>query len=51
MFSFLMLASTPHGDAYTARELEDMGRRAGLAMIAVKDLPPSPMSLVAFGPP
>lgn len=48
MFSFMMLACTPHGEAYTARELEDMGRRAGLAMIAVKALPPSPMSLVGF---
>jgi hypothetical protein len=50
MFPFMMLATTPHGDAYTARELEDMGRRAGLEMTAVKDLPPSPMSLVTFGP-
>jgi SAM-dependent methyltransferase len=50
MFSFLMLASTPRGDAYTARELDHMARRAGLAMTAVKDLPPSPMSLVTFKP-
>jgi SAM-dependent methyltransferase len=50
MFSFAMLGSTPRGEAYTARELEGMGRRAGLAMIALTDLPPSPMSLVTFGP-
>jgi hypothetical protein len=47
-FSFVMLGSTPHGDAYTARELADMGRRAGLAMVAGKALPPTPMSLVVF---
>ena len=31
MFAFQMLGSTPHGEAYTAREFEDMGRAAGFA--------------------
>jgi ubiquinone/menaquinone biosynthesis C-methylase UbiE len=29
MFSFMMLGSTPRGDAYTEREFEQMGRAAG----------------------
>src|ERR1051326_2071689 len=29
MFSMMMLASTPAGDAYTVRELEDMLKQAG----------------------
>ncbi|SEF11426.1 Ubiquinone/menaquinone biosynthesis C-methylase UbiE [Rhizobiales bacterium GAS191] len=48
MFSFMMLGSTPRGDAYTARELEEMGRKAGFPRVAVKALLPSPMSLVAL---
>ena len=48
-FSFMMLGSTPRGDAYTAREFEEMGRKAGFSAIEVKPLPPSPMSVIAFG--
>ena len=48
-FSFMMLGSTPSGDAYTGREFEEMGRKAGFGAIAVKPLPPSPMSVVVFG--
>ena len=47
-FSFVMLASTPQGDAYTARELEQMGREAGFSNVSVTPLPPSPETLVTF---
>ncbi len=50
MFSFMMLGSTPHGDAYTARELEEMGRRAGFKKVAVDPVPPTPQSFVTFQP-
>jgi hypothetical protein len=46
MFSFRMLGSTPQGEAYTAREFEDMGRSAGFENATVKALPPSPQSLI-----
>ena len=45
-----MLGSTPSGDAYTAREFEAMGRAAGFAQVRVEALPPTPQSLVTFGP-
>ena len=48
MFSFMMLGSTPHGDAYTARELEEMGRQAGFEKISVEPVPPTPQSFVTF---
>lgn len=47
-FSFMMLASTPHGDAYTAREFEQMGQTAGFTKVSVASLPPSPQSLIVF---
>jgi hypothetical protein len=47
-FSFMMLGSTPRGDAYTVRQFEVMARKAGFPATAVKALPPSPMSLVTF---
>ena len=47
-FSFVMLASTPQGDAYTAREFEQMGRAAGFSTVSVAPLPPSPQSLIVF---
>lgn len=50
MFAFMMLGSTPRGDAYTARQFEDMGRQAGFRKTTIKALPPSPMSLVTFEP-
>ncbi|MBV9568094.1 MAG: class I SAM-dependent methyltransferase [Hyphomicrobiales bacterium] len=49
MFAFMMLGSTPHGDAYTARELEEMGRQAGFKKISVEPVPPTPQSFVTFG--
>jgi 2-polyprenyl-3-methyl-5-hydroxy-6-metoxy-1,4-benzoquinol methylase len=50
MFAFMMLGSTPHGDAYTARELEEMGHKAGFRKIIVEPVPPTPQSLVSFEP-
>jgi len=46
MFAFQMLGSTPQGDAYTAREFEDMGRAAGFGKVIAKPLPPTPHSLI-----
>lgn len=40
-FSVTMLASTPHGDAYTFRELEQMFANAGFARSEVQPLPAS----------
>jgi ubiquinone/menaquinone biosynthesis C-methylase UbiE len=48
MFAFLMLASTPSGDAYTARELDEMGRNAGFRPATTRPLPPTPQSLTIF---
>jgi SAM-dependent methyltransferase len=47
-FAFVMLASTPSGDAYTANEFEQMGREAGFAKTSTTPLPPSAQSLVTF---
>jgi 2-polyprenyl-3-methyl-5-hydroxy-6-metoxy-1,4-benzoquinol methylase len=47
-FAFIMLGSTPRGDAYTARQFDEMARKAGFTSAVVKDLPPSPLSLVTF---
>jgi hypothetical protein len=48
MFAFVMLASTPGGDAWTARELQEMGRVAGFADSMVQPLPPSPQTMIVF---
>jgi hypothetical protein len=48
MFPFVMLGSTPHGDAYTAREYEEMGRAAGFETITVTPVPPTPQSFITF---
>jgi len=47
-FSFMMLGSTPGGDAYTAAEFTDMGRAAGFPQVTVKPLPPTPQSVIEF---
>ncbi|MDM9628608.1 class I SAM-dependent methyltransferase [Rhizobium sp. S152] len=47
-FAWEMLATTPKGDAYTARELAEMARMAGFATATITPLPPSPASLIAF---
>ncbi len=48
MFAFLMLASTPGGDAYTAAEFDEMGRHAGFRAATVRPLPPTPQTLIIF---
>jgi 2-polyprenyl-3-methyl-5-hydroxy-6-metoxy-1,4-benzoquinol methylase len=48
LFSFVMLASTPHGNAHTAADLAAMARDAGFFGVSVTPLPPSPQSLVSF---
>jgi hypothetical protein len=48
MFAFQMLGSTPQGEAYTAREFEEIGWAAGFASVIAKPLPPTPQSLVLF---
>jgi ubiquinone/menaquinone biosynthesis C-methylase UbiE len=48
MFPFVMLGSTPHGDAYTAREYEEMGRAAGFEAITIAPVPPTPQSFITF---
>ncbi|UWU16193.1 methyltransferase [Rhizobium sullae] len=47
-FAWVMLATTPTGDAYTERELADMARLAGFSTAASKPLPPTPASLMFF---
>lgn len=46
LFSLVMLAATPAGDAYTFRELGDMCRAAGFANAVHQPLPPMPQHLV-----
>ena len=48
MFAFWMLATTPGGDAYTTRELDEMSRNAGFRGVKTRPLPPTPASLVIF---
>ena len=48
MFSFMMLGSTPRGDAYTEREFEQMGRAAGFQEVSFASLPPTPQTVVKF---
>jgi len=45
-FSFIMLATTPSGDAYTYRELNRMFRAAGFGATQAHKLLPSPQTLV-----
>jgi 2-polyprenyl-3-methyl-5-hydroxy-6-metoxy-1,4-benzoquinol methylase len=47
-FAFVMLAFTPSGDAYTAKELDAMARKAGYSGAKVTPLSKSPESLVSF---
>jgi SAM-dependent methyltransferase len=48
MFAFVMLGSTPKGDAWTARELEAMGRAAGFTDSMAQPLPPSPQTMIVL---
>ncbi|HEV7719002.1 MAG TPA: class I SAM-dependent methyltransferase [Arsenicitalea sp.] len=47
-FAFMMLASTPQGDAYTASDLRAMATDAGFTGVSLESVPPSPASLVFF---
>jgi cyclopropane fatty-acyl-phospholipid synthase-like methyltransferase len=47
-FAFWMLATTPNGDAYTTRELNEMARNAGFSAARTRPLPPTPESLIVF---
>ncbi|MDX6711067.1 MAG: hypothetical protein QOH96_2083 [Blastocatellia bacterium] len=46
MFSMIMLASTPSGDAYTFHELETMFANAGFESTQFHALPPTPQSVL-----
>ena len=46
-FSLMMLAGTPHGDAFTFRELKEMLEAAGFQRVTQKPLLPLPQTLVA----
>jgi len=48
MFAFVMLGSTPHGDAWTVRELQEMGREAGFTDSSAQPLPPSPQTMIVL---
>jgi ubiquinone/menaquinone biosynthesis C-methylase UbiE len=48
MFAFWMLATTPGGDAYTARDLDAMARSAGFRGASTRPLAPAPESLIVF---
>lgn len=48
MFAFWMLATTPGGDAYTIRELDEMAKEAGFIGATARPLPPTPESLIIF---
>jgi hypothetical protein len=45
-FAFLMLATTPKGDAYTCAEYETMARAAGLTLVDSMQLLPTPQTLL-----
>jgi 2-polyprenyl-3-methyl-5-hydroxy-6-metoxy-1,4-benzoquinol methylase len=46
MFAFLMLATTPNGDAHTLTDLHEIASEAGFARIASRRLTPTPETLV-----
>ena len=46
-FSFIMLANTPEGDAYTLPEFEEMLTSAGFRAIESHDLPPVATAVIA----
>jgi ubiquinone/menaquinone biosynthesis C-methylase UbiE len=47
-FAFWMLATTPGGDTYTARELDAMARNAGFRGATTRPLVPAPECLIIF---
>ena len=48
MFAYMMLGSTPSGDAYTANEFENRGRQAGFTRTRFKTAEVTPETLVWF---
>jgi SAM-dependent methyltransferase len=49
-FAYVMLASTSAGDAFTLKEMQEMGRAAGFSQIAGKAAEPTPETFVTFEP-
>jgi hypothetical protein len=49
-FAYQMLASTPAGDAFTLKELQDMGLAAGFSRVTGKPAEPTPQTFVTFEP-
>ena len=47
-FAFLMLATTPNGDAYTDADYERMAEAAGLTLVDSCNLLPTPQTLLQF---
>jgi hypothetical protein len=47
-FAFLMLVSTPSGDAYTLADLDEIARDAGFRGATARPLAPTPQTLVVF---
>lgn len=48
MFAFLMLATTPEGDAYSLAQLDEIAREAGFRGATARPLRPTPESLITF---
>jgi ubiquinone/menaquinone biosynthesis C-methylase UbiE len=48
MFAFQMLATTPAGEAYTATEYAEMGRRAEFSGATIRSLSPTQETLIIF---
>jgi hypothetical protein len=48
MFAFLMLATSPGGDAYTPTDLDEIAKAAGFRGATVRPLRPTPQSLITF---
>jgi cyclopropane fatty-acyl-phospholipid synthase-like methyltransferase len=48
MFAFWMLATTPGGDAYTERQLDEMARKAGFRGVTTRPLGKAPDRLLIF---
>jgi len=50
MFAYMMLGQTPQGDAYTAREFEEMGAGAGagFARVTMMAAEPTPQTMIWF---
>jgi ubiquinone/menaquinone biosynthesis C-methylase UbiE len=48
MFAYLMLATTPGGDAWTLTDLDQIAKAAGFQGATVRPLRPTPQSLIMF---